>query len=123
MDEWTEGTFEMDEDTELWLRSRPLVIAAMMFRFPPSCIVTANRPLRCPAPNTFGIVSSYVEPSEKHPDGLITVRQHPESEIRASCDPSWLNLVGFYKGITPAVVRGWYEDLSLKLAQSSKEIH
>jgi hypothetical protein len=114
VEEWKQGEPPpLDLELKGWLRTRPLIVLAMLWRWPPSCIVAATRTLGCPAPNTFGIVTSVVAPDANNPRGTLGVRQHPESDIRAHCDPRDLTLVGFHRGITPAVVRGWVTDIQL----------
>ena len=78
-----------------WVRGRPESVAALMRRFPPSCLVRATRPLRCPRPGTVGIVASYNEA------GLIGVRQHPDADMNHHCEPNWLEPVGYYGALTP----------------------
>jgi hypothetical protein len=97
--EWQQGVFDRNADAVAWMRSRPDSIKALMIRFPPSCLVRATRPLGCPHPGTAGIVVSYIE------DGAVTVIQQPGASMRAECDAGWLEVVGYWRGLTPAVVR------------------
>lgn len=99
--EWQEGEIAYDDATLEWLRSRPSSVMKLMLRFPPSCLVAPRKPLRCPAPDTFGIVHSYLEPDDENPEGSLSVRQHPEAGFRAHCSPSDLLVVGFHRGLTP----------------------
>jgi hypothetical protein len=103
--EWQEGEWEMDEEAIEWLRNLPTSVHPLLLKFPPSCLVKANTELLCPAPGEIGIVTSYTEPDEKCPEGQISVRQSPEAGIRMQCRPEWLEVVGYYKGITPDVIK------------------
>jgi hypothetical protein len=38
-------------------------------------------------------------------DGALSVRQSPGADTRAVCDPEWLEVVGYWNGITPERVR------------------
>ena len=105
MDEWTAGEWIQEEGAVSWIRSRPDAIQKMMIAYPPSCLVVSTRPLHIPAPGTVGIVTSYIDPGEEHPDGLVTVRQSPHGDVRAQCEPSCLAVVGYYRGLTPTKVK------------------
>jgi hypothetical protein len=100
--EWTSGKLPVDEDSKNWIVSRPASIKKLMLRFPPSCVVKARVPLLIPAPGQVGIVTSYFEPMEKYPEGLVTVRTQPASDTVAQCDPAQLEVVAFYKGLDSA---------------------
>jgi hypothetical protein len=100
--EWLkEVAWVEDAESIAWLKDRPPIIKEMMLKFPPSCVVKANRPLHCPAPGGFAIVTSYFEPSEEKPNGLISVRNGPEGDTRHQCQPEWLEVVGYWQGVTP----------------------
>lgn len=86
-----------------WMRSRPDSIKELMLKFPPQCLVRATRELRCPAPDTVGIVFSYLE------NGSVTVIQHPQGDTRAQCQAGWLEVVGYRKGLTPNDMRSILE--------------
>lgn len=102
MNDWIE---EWQSDTELhpdmvdWMKTRPDCIKEVMVRFPPGCLVMANRPLLCPIPGSIGVVFSYFE------DGGLTILQHPESDLRAQCQPDWLEVVGYRGDLTPEKVK------------------
>ncbi len=100
---WEDGSLsEIGDETIEWVRSRPDSVKALMRRFPPSCLVTANRVLRIPAQGLVGIVHSYMEPTKEMPRGGIAVRQTPDATMRAVCDPDWLEVVGYHKGLDKA---------------------
>ena len=99
--EWVRGEWVEDTESIAWLKDRPPVIKEMMLIFPPSCVVRANQRLHCPAPGGFGIVTSYFEPCEEKPSGLISVRNGPEGDTRHQCQPEWLEVVAYWQGITP----------------------
>jgi hypothetical protein len=98
-EDWQRGDWAHDQSAIDWLLSRPEPIQKLLLRFPPSCLVRANRPLKCPLPKTVGIVVSYIDPDEGHTEGMVTVRQHPEGGFRAVCRPEWLEVVGFHRGM------------------------
>ena len=116
MDQWTEewqrGDMEPADFAEgaSWMRSRPESVKALMQRFPPAALVSAKdgKALRCPAPGDVGIVTSYHEPHPDDsceaclgaPEGLIGVRDGPTGSVIHHCRPEWLEVVGFYKGMT-----------------------
>lgn len=108
--EWKAGEWEPDAESLAWLRSRPESVKKLMMRFPPSCLVQANRGLGCPAPATTGIVSSYIEPDDEHPDGMLSVRQNPDHDHRAECRPEWLTVVGYWRGLTPKRLKEHLDD-------------
>jgi len=104
--EWQEGDPDFDEESIEWLKKRPSSITKLLIRFPPSCLVQANRTLMCPAPGETGIVTSYFEPDDEHPEGMVSVRNHgTDTPVKAQCEPVWLNVVGYHRGITPEVVK------------------
>lgn len=97
--EWTAAIpWERDEESVLWLKTRPEFIRVLMLRFPPSCVVRATKALHIPAPGTCGIITSWLE------NGQVSVRQHPDGDVRAVCDADSLEVVGYWRGLTPAVV-------------------
>ena len=104
---------EMQANSELaadpvtieWMRSRPDAVKTLLRRLPPNCIVRGLRPLMVPWPGHFGIVVSYRE------RGTVTVIHHPSErelvttgDVRAECDPDWLETVAFCRGLTPEAV-------------------
>lgn len=98
---WVEGEWTSDNESLEWIKSRPEAVKKMMLAFPPSCVVKANINLHCPKPDEFAIVTSFYEPSSEHPNGLITVRDGGEGEIRHQCEPEWLEVVAYWRGWTP----------------------
>lgn len=99
VDEWQRPPYDLTPEAVQWMRERPAEQKKIMVLFPPSCIVIAKRLLRVPAPNTVGIVTSYFEPTPAHPEGLITVRQSPEANLRACCDAEDLEVIGYWHGL------------------------
>lgn len=104
-EDWQAGEWEEDKESLEWLRSRPDPIKKLLLMFPPSCLVKANRPLRCPAPDKVGIITSLLEPDEEHALGWVTVRPSPTADIKFHCKIEWLEVVGYYKGLTPERVK------------------
>lgn len=98
---WVSAEYEETPGNVSWVQTRPRSIQDLMIRFPPNCLVRTfpSKELVIPKPGTLGIVVSYRE------DGGVTVMQHPDAEIRAVCDPSWLEVVGYFRGITPEAIR------------------
>ena len=104
LNSWTQGPWPYDHESIKWIQSRPASIKRLMLLFPPSCVVTPIQILKIPAPNTLGIVTSYVEPQNPNEIGFVTVRQNPDSDLRAECKPNALKVVNYFKGLTPEVV-------------------
>ena len=104
-DEWQEGNLELDAESIEWIRSRPGTIKSLMIKFPPSCIVRSDQGLRCPALGCDAIVSSYFEPDDEHPNGMVSVRPYPDADFKCQCRPEWLKVVGYYKGLTPERIK------------------
>jgi len=88
-----EEPFEWDTETVKWLNSRPQVIKDLILRFPLDCKVKGTIPLRTPAQGEVGIVASYFE------SGLVAVVV-PGKNIKAQCQPEWLELVECRPGMT-----------------------
>ena len=86
-----------------WMRSRPYNIKEVMLKFPVECLVRATRDLVCPAPGTVGFLAGYNE------NGTMIIVQHPDQDLSARCDPDWLEVVGYRKGLTPNDVRSILE--------------
>lgn len=105
-EEWQKGEVPVSPEMHRWFVTRPPAIRDLMLRFPPSCLVrTILADCIVPRPNTVGIVVSYLEPEDGTPQGAVTVSQHPWTEIRGVCVPSSLVVVGYYKNITPDLIR------------------
>jgi len=106
IEKWQEGNLKLGADTMEWMRSRPDAVKAMMRKFPPSCLVRSTKGVHhnIPAPGTIGVIRSYVEPGDDHLNGELSVAQHPDSESWGRCVPGDLEVVGYYKGLTPEVV-------------------
>jgi len=60
--------------------------------------------LRCPAPGTVALVSSYFEPTPLAPEGFLGVLSHPTAPVVGHCMPDWLEVVGYWKGLSPQVL-------------------
>ena len=106
LEEWlTDPSWEEDPEALEWLKSRPECLHALMVQFPPSCVVEGTRSLLVPSPGTCGIVSSWTEPDEGHPKGMVSVRAYPDAGLRAQCDPDDLQVFGYWKGWTPEKMR------------------
>ncbi len=97
-----------------WLRSRPESIKKLMRKFPPACYVIATRPLGMPAPGQIGQVMSYFE------SGLVSVQGRQSIggvelgfEVRAQCEPEWLEVVGYYYNKEFRVIQDqeWIEEV------------
>jgi len=112
IDDWQNGELIAEDEPDIreWIQSRPESVRKLMLKFPPSCLVKANRPLHCPAPDKVGIVTSYTEPDEEHSNGQISVRAHPDAVIRFQCDPECLEVVGYWRGLTPEKVQEYMEE-------------
>lgn len=106
IEEWQEGDLVLGADSMDWMRTRPDSVKAMMRKFPPSCLVRSSKGAHhnIPAPGTIGVIRSYVEPGDERPSGELSVAQHPDAEMWARCVPGDLEVVGYYKGLTPEVV-------------------
>jgi hypothetical protein len=99
-EEWQEGCIDVSDADCAWLCSRPESIKNLILRFPPSCLVRGKVDLLCPARGSVGIVTSYFEPSEEYPYGTVSVRPGPEADKRFACDPDWLEVVGYWRGLS-----------------------
>lgn len=108
MKEWQEGEADIPDDGYAWIRSKPAEVKKVMIDFPPSCIVRANRQLRCPAPGTHGVVASYFQ-DQATKEVTIGVRQNPSSDMVAQCEPGWLEVVGVWKGFDSEKVKAIIE--------------
>ena len=97
---WIAGEYNYDPQDIEWVRSRPDSVKALMLAFPPSCVVRAvdGRKLYCPAPGHLGIVTSYIK------GGTLTVRDGPDGGVRFECQPDWLEVVGYWSGLTPQIM-------------------
>jgi hypothetical protein len=67
----------------------------------------AMRPLLCPAEGKLGVVFSYIQ----KPDGSVNLRvsEGPDGPLGAECEPGWIEVVGYYRNLTPAVIAGLIE--------------
>lgn len=104
VDGWQQGPWDGDGFSVEWLRSRPILVQNLVLRFPPKCLVRANRVLSCPSPRTVGIVVGYGSPDSFHPEGSLTVVQSPDSDVEFRCRPGWLDVVGYFRGLNPSVI-------------------
>jgi len=98
--EWEQGDYEIDLEEVKVIKTSSEPVKRLMYDFPPFCMVKAKIPLRIPQMGTIGIVVAYTEDN----GGGIVVKQSPQSEFSAICEPGSLNVVGYYKGFTPIVV-------------------
>lgn len=108
IEEWQEGELALNADSVAWMRTRPDSVKAIMREFPPSCLVRAKpgKKLLIPAPGVIGVVTSYAEVGEEIE---ISVADHPDSDKWARCKPEWLEVVGYYKGLTLDVTKALLE--------------
>jgi hypothetical protein len=95
---------EPPPDAVEWIRSRPECLHVTMRAFPPNCVVRAKVPLRIPAVGTCGIVTTYLAPNDVFVGVRLTVRQTPSSVLRAECYPADLEVVGYWRGLTPEFI-------------------
>ena len=98
--------FEHDEETIEWIKSRPDSIKELMLKFPPSCVVKSDIPLHT-ADNRYGIITSYSE------DGDVSIRSHPDANIRGWVKIEHLTVVDYWGGITPEVIRNIISNCSI----------
>jgi len=98
-EEW-DTPYLWDQVTIDWLNTRPLKIIELILAFPPEAKVKTvqGRALDCPKPWEVGIVASYFE------DGNISVVV-PGRPLRAQCQPEWLEVVEYRKGLSPDQIR------------------
>ena len=87
-----------------WIRSRPKCLHDLMVAFPPSCFVKATIDLRVPGPGKIGQVISYVEKKDGSPPNL-RVREVPDGNIGAECEPGWLEVTEYWEHCTPEFVK------------------
>lgn len=102
--QWEVGLVERPAEAARWLRGRSETVKELALRFPPSCIVRGLIPLRCPSPGNVGIVSTYLERSDLYPLGRLGVLAHPEGRVVHGCCPEELEVVGYFKGLTPKLL-------------------
>lgn len=80
-------------------------VQKMMIKFPPSCVVMAKPEhiLSCPPPGQLGIVVNMGDKELK-----VVQADVPGTSPKpwaGMCDPAWLKVVGYWKGLTPDVVK------------------
>jgi len=88
-------------------------------QFPPSCVVIANQDLGCPRQGRLGVVINMgygYDPSVNAPTIQLKVIEAnvPGEEpgpYAAMCDPEWLEVVGYWSGLTPDAVKSILESL------------
>lgn len=82
-----------------WVRGRPESVQRLLRQWPPGTQVKARegRELVVPAPGMVGRVVSWTE------DGDLGVVAEGGGSIRATCDPEWLEAIG-YPSVTPAQI-------------------
>lgn len=108
---WLEEPY-VDPPEEMidFLRRMPPELRQVALKFPPLCLVKANRPLHCPAPGTVAFVASYNECSESP----VSTVQHPGSHLIVQCSTDWLEVVGYRPGLRPEDVRAMIEKIALE---------
>lgn len=106
--EWQRGSWSADPDMWAdfppWFSRLPESVKRLARRFPPGCLVRARVPLMIPAMGTVGIVISYNEPDPKSPEGYVNVVQDPLAEVRATCLPGQLEVIGYRRGFDRAAL-------------------
>jgi hypothetical protein len=80
-----------------------------VIKFPPSCVVKAKDgvELACPRKGFYGLVTSYTRDGS---DVKVTPAPYDkEAQFAGMCDPDWLEVVGYWRGLTPDKVRSIIE--------------
>lgn len=108
-DSWVTGwtavvPWDRDEESVDWIRSRPDSVKRLMLLFPPGSVVRFRAEPPCPSLGRLAIVTSYFEPSVENPEGGLSVRGDPGSETRHPCDLDQVEVVGYFRGLTPEVM-------------------
>ena len=86
-------------------------------KFPPSCVVLAKQDLGCPRSGHLGIVVNMgfgYDPETKSDTIQLKVIEVDVPGVKpvpfaGMCDPKWLKVVGYWKGLTPKVVKSIIE--------------
>ena len=99
--EWKTGQFALSDEQKERIKMSSEAIKKLMFAFPPLCLVKPKRPLQIPQMGTIGFVLSY---SDDDASGTLVVKQSPGAEFSGGCNPGDLEVVGYYKGLTPQIV-------------------
>lgn len=84
-----ENTEQWINRTNKWLVGLPPDIQKLVRRFPPGCLVVANRSLQHPAMGSIGIVVGY------HENDVVTVQSHPGKTGAGQALAGWFKVVGF----------------------------
>ena len=105
IEEWVDGDVQVSPMIADWMRNRPSLTQETMLKFPPSCVVRkkGGGPIHCGDLTAIGeiaIVSGY-DPE----DGDLLLRSDPESGVFHKHPPADLEIVGYFRGLTPAKVR------------------
>lgn len=94
------------ETTVDWIRQVAInaKLRKMVTKFPPSCVVRAKQKLGCPRPGRLGIVvnmatSGHLKVIEADVPGASP------NQFAGMCDPEWLEVVGYWRGLTPDGVK------------------
>jgi len=88
-------------------RSLPTQVKSLMIKFPMWCLVKANRKILIPWPETVGIVTSYYENGE-----VLEIQQCPSDKNKANCLLEWLEVVGYWRGLTSEKMQKLFEKQS-----------
>lgn len=103
-EDWERGPWDQNGDTIRLLRTRSEAVKQLVRRFPPSCVVRAVIRFGFPAPGQVGIVRQWHEPGPDRPEGSVGVLAHPQGSISYDCEPGWLEVVGYHRGLTTEIV-------------------
>jgi len=92
---------EIPESTVSYLMHLSPGCLDTVLKFPPSCVVRAKDgvDVACPRKGFYGIVTSYTRDGSE-----VKVTPAPydkEARFAGMCDPDWLEVVGYWQGLTP----------------------
>jgi hypothetical protein len=102
-EEWEHSSPENHRDRVRWVRMQPPLVRELASRYPPQCLVRALVDLKCPLAGRVAIVSSYRPPVPEHPGGKLSLLSHPNARRQFLCNPTDVEVVGFYRGLTREV--------------------
>lgn len=91
---------EIPDDIVEWIQAGPPDYQKMMLKFPPLSVVEAKIPLKIPSPGLLGTVVNVDHES------IYVIEGEPATDDNAikqvgQCRPEWLNVVGYWQGLTP----------------------
>ena len=78
-------------------------------KFPPSCVVKAKDgvDVACPRKGYYGLVTSYTMDGS---DVKVTPAPYDkEAQFAGMCDPEWLEVVGYWRGLTREKVQSIFD--------------